>query len=98
MSRAILEDEFNEWLHHPVTIEFRKVLAAKRADLRNEWEMSEPTAYLQQELILANVGNIGWCRGLAFAEQFTYETYLTELDDGNGKQVGAEAPRSSSVD
>lgn len=96
MNRAITEQEFTDWLLHPVTAEFRRVLAAKRADLRNEWEMSNPSDYLKEELILANVGNIGWCRGLAFAETFDYEAYITELE--NDKRIGAKASGSSSVD
>ena len=78
---SVSKAEFNEWLQHPVTKAVQQVLAGKRADLRNEWEMSEPSSYLKEELILANVGNIGWCRGLAYAEQIDYEQYLTEIED-----------------
>ena len=77
--RTITEGEFNEWLQHPVTREFRRVLGLKRADLRNEWEMSDPSSFQKDEFILANVANIGWCRGLAYAEIFDYENYLTEI-------------------
>lgn len=93
---AIPEEEFKAWLEHPVTKAVRQVLANKRADLRNEWEMSEPSAFAREELILANVANIGWCRGLAFAETIDYETYEMEIDDG--EPVGIKPPRSSSAD
>jgi len=93
---AIPEEEFKAWLDHPVTKAVRQVLANKRADLRNEWEMSEPSAFAREELILANVANIGWCRGLAFAETIDYETYEMEIDDG--EPVGIKPPRSSSAD
>ena len=93
---AIPEEEFKAWLDHPVTKAVRQVLANKRADLRNEWEMSEPSAFTREELILANVANIGWCRGLAFAETIDYETYEMEIDDG--EPVGIKPPRSSSAD
>ena len=85
--RAVTESEFKEWLAHPVTQAVRVVLAAKRADLRNEWEMSDPSAYTKDSFILANVGNIGWCRGLAFAETIDYETYLMEIDDGKSERT-----------
>ena len=84
---AIPEEEFKAWLDHPVTKAVRQVLANKRADLRNEWEMSEPSAFAREELILANVANIGWCRGLAFAETIDYETYEMEIDDGEPKRI-----------
>ena len=92
MTRAVTEEEFLEWARHPVTLAMRQVLASKRADLRNEWEQSDPTAFLRDELVVANVANIGWCRGLAFAETIDYEQYLTEIDDG--EQVGAQSSGS----
>lgn len=94
---ALTEEDFIAWLAHPVTKKVREVLAAKRADLRNEWEMSDPSAYTKDQLILANVANIGWCRGLAFAETIDYETYVTELeiDDGKPKRVGPEGSGSA---
>lgn len=95
MSRVATEQEFKDWLTHPVTIEFRRVLALKRADLRNEWEMSSPTDYAKETFVLANVANVGWCRGLAYAEALDYETYLTEISDG--EQVGLKTPGSGSV-
>ena len=94
---ALTEKDFKAWLAHPVTKAVRAILAAKRADLRNEWEMSDPSAYQAEAFVLANVGNIGWCRGLAFAETIDYEVYLTELNDGNEpKRPGP--PRSSGPD
>lgn len=96
MSRAVTEEEFKGWLDHPVTKAVRELLAAKRADLRNEWEMSDPTAYATDTFVLANVANLGWCRGLAFAETVDYEVYLMETDSGESKRV--EAPGSSSAD
>lgn len=95
----ISQEEFNEWLQHPVTKAVRAVLAAKRADLRNEWEMSNPTAFTKDELILANVGNIGWCRGLAFAETLDFETYAMEIeDDQQPKRTGPEGGRGPDQD
>lgn len=78
----IEKEDFELWLQHPVTVAVRQMLAAKRAGLREEWEHSDPTAYTQESFVLASVGNIGWCRALAFAETLDYETYQTEIDDG----------------
>ncbi len=90
-------EEFDAWLLDPVTQEVRRVLAAKRADLRNEWEMSNPTSYARDEFVLGNVGNIGWCRGLAFAEMLDYETYQMEIDP-DGQQQRTGPPRSRGPD
>lgn len=85
----IEKEDFDAWLQHPVTQEVRKVLAAKRADLRNEWEMSEPASYVGDAFVLGCVANVGQCRGLAFAETIDYETYLMEVDpDGESKRAG----------
>lgn len=97
MSKPVVtEEDFLGWLQHPVTQAVRQVLAAKRADLRNEWEMSEPLSFHKDELILANVANIGWCRGLAFAETIDYETYVSEID--NGEPERSRAAGSSGTD
>lgn len=93
----ISEAELKDWLQHPVTIEFRKVLNTKRAALREQWERSEPAAYTKDELILVNVANIGWCRGLAFAETFDYEDYTTEIgvEDEQSKRPPASGGSSA---
>ncbi len=78
---SITEQEFKEWLQLPVTKVVRQLLASKRADLRNEWETSDPNEYLKDDFVLANVGNIGYCKGLTFAEQIDYEQYMTDIDD-----------------
>lgn len=93
----INQEEFNDWLQHPVTQEVRRVLAGKRADLRNEWEMSNPAEYAKDTFVLGNVANVGFCRGLAFAESLDYEGYMSEVDpDGESKR--AETPGSGRAD
>jgi hypothetical protein len=90
MSRAITESEFNEWLTHPVTIAMREILAAKREELRQQWEGGSFTDYDQSTMALVNVGNIGTCKGYAFVQELTYESYITEIDDGEQKRTGPE--------
>ena len=92
----ISEEEFKGWLDHPVTRAVRQLLADKRADLRNEWEMSDPTAYATDTFVLANVANLGWCRGLAYAETIDYEVFSMETEDGEPKRT--EAPGGSGAD
>lgn len=90
----ISEEEFKAWLQDPVTRAVRQVLANKRADLRNEWEMCEPTSFANETFVAGNIANIGMCRGLAFAETLDYEVFTGELDD---KRERASALGGSSV-
>lgn len=75
------EEEFNDWLTHPVTKEVKRILAAKREQLRRQWEGGSFTDYTKEGTVLVNVANLGTCRGLAFVEELDYELFETELDD-----------------
>ena len=75
------EEEFNDWLLHPVTKSLKQLLAAKRERLRRQWEGGSFTDYTKEGTVLVNVGNVGICRGLAFVEDLDYETFDLELDD-----------------
>ena len=91
------EKMFAEWLDHPVTREVRKRFALKRADLRNEWELSEPASYSKDTFVLGNVANVGMCRGLLHAEQYDYQAYLTDIkaeDDDEPVRTGTEGSGS----
>ena len=89
----ISEEEFKAWLENPVTRAVRKLLANKRADIRNGWEMCEPSSFAEHSFVLGNVADIGMCRGLAFAETIDYEIYQGEVDE----QVRTETTRGGSV-
>lgn len=75
------EEEFADWLQHPVTQALREVLAHRREQLRRQWEGGSFTDYSKDGTILTNVGNMGTCRGYAFVEELEYEILETELDD-----------------
>ena len=94
--RALTEEEFNEWKLHPATKAIMQILAAKREELRQQWEGGSFTDYTKETTVLVNVGNLGTCKGYAFVMDLTYEGYITEIDDG--EQVGVETPRSSGTD
>lgn len=95
MSRALTEEEFNEWKMHPGTKGLIEVLARRREALRQQWEGGSFTDYSIETTALVNVGNLGTCKGYAFVMDFTYEDYLTELDDGEQKRVGATGSGST---
>lgn len=75
----ITEDEFAGWLGHPVTKVVMQVLAAKREDLRQQWEGGSFTDYAKDGTVLVNVGNLGTCKGLAFVQELTYEQLEGEM-------------------
>ena len=79
--RALTEEEFNDWLQHPGTVALRAILAAKREALRQRWEGGSFTDYEKDGTILVNVGNLGTCKGYAFAQELTYEQYVSEITD-----------------
>lgn len=85
--RAVTEQEFNEWREHPMTRALMQVLEAKRDQLRRQWEGGSFTDYDKDGTVLVNVGNMGTCKGYAFVTEFTYESYLTELDDGKQERA-----------
>lgn len=89
MSRAITEEEFIAWQQHPVTKAVLEVLAAKREALRQNWEGGSFTDYTRDATVLVNVGNLGTCKGYAFVMDFTYEDYLTEINDDEHERAGA---------
>jgi hypothetical protein len=94
--RVPIEEEFKEWLRHPITQQVKQMLNVKREELRQQWEGGSFTDYAQETTALVNVGNIGTCKGYAFVTELDYETFIAEIDDG--KQVGVETPGISSTD
>ena len=78
---ALTEEDFNAWLQHPGTIALKKILEAKREELRQNWEGGSFTDYTKDATILVNVGNLGTCKGYAFVTDFTYEQYVSDISD-----------------
>ena len=95
MSRAVTEQEFNDWLQHPVTIAVKEILEEKREKMRQDWEGGSFTDYESTAMSLVNVGNIGTCRGYAFVQELDYVGYTTEVDDG--QSIGPSPGGSSSA-
>lgn len=90
MSRLPTEEEFNEWLLHPVTVAVRRVLDGKREESRRAWEGGSYSDWNDHAHAVINAGAIGECRGYAFTAEMTYETFLGEIDDEHER---AKAPR-----
>ena len=95
---AITEEEFLAWKRLPPTQALIAILQAKRENLRQRWESGAFTDYETEATVLVNVGNLGTCKGYAFVTDFTYDDYLTEIDDGTaGEQQRPSAGGSSSA-
>ena len=95
--RMPTEQEFFEWLVHPVTIAVKEAFRAKREALRQAWEGGSFTDYTKEGTLLVNVGNMGTCKGLATFTDLDYEQLLTELED-DGQPKRPTAPGSGSAD
>lgn len=96
MNRALTEEEFLAWKRDPATESVMQILAAKREELRQQWEGGSFTDYDKDTTVLVNVGNLGTCKGYAFVMELTYEEYLSEVDDG--KHVGTRPEGSGGAD
>lgn len=81
----ISENEFKEWLQHPVTQAVKELLEAKRETLRQQWEGGSFTDYSIEATVLTNVGNMGTCRGYAFLAGLEFEDFLTEVETADAK-------------
>lgn len=88
----ISENEFKDWLQHPVTRAVRELLDAKREFMRQQWEHGAFTDHDPALMAAINLGNIGTCKGYAFLQDLEYEDFMTESDDG--KSIGP-APQGS---
>lgn len=87
------EEEFLAWKRDFVTEWVIKILHARRERMRQEWEGGSYTDYSKDTMILTNVANLGTCKGYAFITDLDYESFVTELDDG--ERVRPETAGSS---
>jgi hypothetical protein len=77
--RALTEEEFNEWKLHPATKAMMQILAAKREELRQQWEGGSFTDYTKETTVLVNVGNLGTCKGYAFNSYRVFYKITTRI-------------------
>ena len=91
----ISENEFKDWLQHPVTRALRELLEKKRDNMRREWEAGAYSDYEKDAVVLTNVANLGTCKGYAFVQDLSYDDFMTESDDG--KSIGASPQGSGSA-
>lgn len=78
---SISEKEFEEWLLHPITREFRRVLGVKRRELRDLWEDGHFTGDKIEETVIRNVSNMGLAQGYKYGETMNYLTFNEDRKD-----------------
>lgn len=81
----INENEFNEWLQHPVTAALRELMSKKRQEIKDAWEAGAITDWNEHAHILLNAANIGECKAYSFIQNITYEDYESEVVDDKHK-------------
>lgn len=79
------EREWEEWLSHPITKQFRLSCAAKRASIKAEWEKAGFACPSQFEMICANIEAQAMCKALSLLEEMDYHSILQEVEDGQSK-------------
>ena len=83
-------DEFNAWLEHPVTKLVRECMRKRRADiaelmLAGRFTHEDPGATAQD-----TAAAIGECSGLRFAAELDFETYESEMTNGESQRINPQ--------
>ena len=81
--RAPEKQEFDDWLLHPTTQWVRSVFAARREARKDEWEGGSFSELAAEGYAIRNAAQVGECRGLAFAQEMDYESFIQEIEDDN---------------
>jgi hypothetical protein len=77
----ITKNEFEEWLLHPVTQDFKKLLKYKREDIKERWANGNFTAESADGTKQLNAEALGWVWMLEQVLALDYEGLVQELSD-----------------
>jgi hypothetical protein len=88
------EQEFMDWLAHPVTRVMRQALSARRESYRQQWEGGSISELSMAGYAILNAAAVGECKGLAFAQELDYEDLKGELEN-EYKRVDPEGSSSA---
>lgn len=77
----INENEFKEWLEHPVTKAVKVHLANRRKRMMEDWAECTPQQFANQEFTLDNAANIGLCRGYKNVIDLEFDEIIGDLDE-----------------
>lgn len=91
---VITENEFKEWLQHPVTQEMKKALRAKCDGIMQEWAQGGFTRETCEATALKNAEMVGVVGAYEAVFDFTFLDIETELANGD-EPIGATPPGAS---
>ena len=94
MERLPTEQEFKEWMEHPVSVAVRRMLRLWRQDLLEQWAAGQFQAPSPQETAVANAQAIGIVRTYEQIEELDYATFESILTGEVVEPVGIDALRS----
>ena len=69
----MVKEEWDEWLQHPVTIEFRKAMQTRLDELKNDWANGGYTTETVDGTAQLNARSLGKAQMLSDLLEATYE-------------------------
>ena len=81
MKQIPTEEQFLEWLSHPVTQAHQEVLQKWRESLKEQWAAGNFQAASRDESLLANVGALGQVTLLQDLIELDYDKLFEVLSD-----------------
>ena len=75
------EQEWNEWLQHPVTQAFRRCLQVERERLHNVWEAGQFSGETSDETAALNIMAAAEARLLGDMQQMDYSDLIHKLGE-----------------
>lgn len=73
------ENEFKEWQQHPATKVLIEWLEAKRAEIREQWELGNYTADTCEKTAMLNASALGIAEGYFDVINLDFETIESDL-------------------
>lgn len=77
----ITDQEFKEWLDHPVTRAVKEYLASRRNTLMESWANGEFSAAFSVEMAVKNAGATGACSVYSELAELDFEQLIGEIAD-----------------
>ena len=80
MNEMLSQEEFQEWLSHPVTSWFRKWAEMERLELMELWAGGNFSAAFDIEMAVKNAGATGACSIYKYVMDMDYDQICGERD------------------
>lgn len=83
---TLTPEEFASWLQDPVTQAVRECLRKQRRDIMERWAAGRFTHENAGASAQSSAEAIGECKALLWAAELDFETYESEMTDGEYKR------------